>query len=393
MNEAPVIISDRKRRMSSDYEMVNKVHNEWLRNFEAGAAKRARAERNWRAHSGLEGGAWSDKDKDQLTREDRVAQIFNICGPKVNTLAGSLVSEVFDYDWHPIDGVRSKCTESIKDTYFVDKEMFDYDSQIRLWARDACVQAGEIKQEVTRRTNGLPYIRLTHKNPAFITRDEHWISQDDRDCESLWEVYHLSADALHRLYKAKGPIVLNALETERKQGGDWEEIPRFFSQIERETKGNLYRVIEHHWLDHINTTRLVGRVRESSTRMPFPITEDKKRLEMFIAAHNIDPYTLKETPYFDKIHMLTTVCPSLVSDSLLANGKSENQCGARLPYFHLACERVNGQDLGVVDKLIHIQQTVDKREMKLTDLIATSQGRWQISKSRCIPNTRRKTKL
>lgn len=89
--------------------------------------------------------------------------------------------------------------------------------------------------------------------------------------------------------------------------------------------------------------------------------------------NNIDPMTLIESPYEDRIHHVRTIAPEAVEHKLLEDGISKVQCG-RLPYISFTANRAFGQNKGVVDDLIDIQTTINKRESKLTDMIATAQG-------------------
>ena len=375
MSEAPAIILQR-HRMRSDWEIVSRIESELQRAIDNQMPQINRSERNWKAYTGLHGGPWSEPDKAQLSREGREAAVFGMGRPKVDTLTGSLISEIYDLDWVPTQGTRTSSTEAIKDTYFIDKELFDYKTNISKTLRDGSVMRGECKIEVTRKIGGLPRIRIVHKNPTFIIRDPYWITEDDADCQSLWDIYHLGATELKNIFKARGAVIEQALEMQRRMGGDWSATDDVFDQIEKEMKGHLYRVIEHHWMEDVSITRAFGRKLEDETGKwyPFPITEDEEKLELFMVANEIDPLSVVEAPYTDKIHNVTTVCPSLLTDALLENGRSETQVGPRLPYYHFSNARINGEDLGVIDTIFYALQHIDKREAKITDLISTEQG-------------------
>ncbi len=392
MQAAPAVQQNPRKILSSEWEHCNVIVSELGRAIQVRSHALDRVSRNFRAYTGLDGGAWTDEDLQQLDQEKRDALVFNVCRPKVDTLVGSWISEIFDFDYMPVQGERNSLIEKVKETYYVDKEMFDYARNIALVGRDACISFGEMKLELDRSINGLPYIRFRHKNPGFVVSTPNWITEDDKDRDALWDVFYLSASELKQFYQARGVEVEWAIEQRRKFGSLYENLSRdLVSQLERELKGDLYRVVEYHWLDPINTTRLTGRVvgengQLSNIRVAFPMTKNQAVLEKFMLDNRIEPFSLYEVPYVDKIHMLTTVCPTLMSKPVLVQEKSEIQCGGRLPYFHLTTCRAGGEDLGIIDNIVNVQRTIDRRECKLTDLISTSSGgakivNWDVFKS------------
>lgn len=373
MSSAHSQIVTKPYKLRSDFELVQKVEFEWRAAFNAYKSQFERCERNWKAYSGKDGGAWDDKDLDRLNKEDRIATVFNITRPKVDAFTGSQLADLWDFDWVPIEGPRNALTEKVKDSYYIDKEMMNYDYHISETLLDGNVFAGEIKMEMTSPHEGLPRIKFCHKQQPFVLRDPYWISRDDSDCESLWDVYHLSPVQLYNIFHPKGQIVRDALRRYKLMGGDWRDEEQIFDQAARELKGHMLRVIEHHWLEIQHTTRAVGRQLGNYRLIPFPLTEDKAKLRAFKEANNIDPLSIFEMPIRRRVHKVTTVCPSLLRDALLENGYSNVQCG-RLPYFQYSPARIGGRNLGIVDYIYDVQQTIDKREAKLTDLIETSQG-------------------
>lgn len=373
MSRASAHINTEPYKLGSSWELVNKIQHEWRTAFNAYDGQFKRCERNWKAYTGMEGGAWDEKDKDTLSREDRVASVFNVTRPKVDSFTGAQLAETWDFDWVPAEGPKSKITDAIKNSYYIDKEMMNYDYHLGNTIRDGNVFAGEVKMELSQEYGGLPRIKLAHKQQPFVLRDPYWISDDDKDCESLWDVYHLSPVQIWNIFHPKGSILQSALKQFKLAGGEWTNDEQIFSQVEREIKGHMLRVIEHHWLEIQHTTRAIGKINGSHRYVPFPLTTEHNILNKFKEDNNIDPQSIFEIPIKQRLHRVSTICPSLMQESLLEEGYSRVQVG-RLPYFRYSTSRVNGQDMGVVDFMFYAQQHIDKRESKLTDLIETSQG-------------------
>jgi hypothetical protein len=390
---APALLKN-KYGMSSDAQLVLKVEMEAIDAYQYRKPEFERLERNTRGYSGLDGGSYNEEELQDLDEQDREAAILNICRPKVETFAGTMMSAMYDVDYKPVTGARRSDTEAMRTSWIADKELYDYYWHMGECLRDMGIQCSEMKLEIDTTFDGLPRAKFVHKNPAFIIRDPYWISKRDSECESLHEVYHLSAKQLTDIFEAKGPEVEQAYREWVKQGGNYRETDTdFYGQVKREFKGHLFRVIEHHWLDTIRTTQLIGRTKDEARRLyNFPITKDKKVLEQFINLYNIDTGSLNEIPIKEKIHMVTIVCPSLLKNALLSNGKAKVQVGPRLPYYHLAMARVNGKDLGIVDSLLYANRQIDQQTSKLTDMIS-NRGGAKIANADAFQNPNDKTEF
>ena len=370
--EAPAYISDRSK-MGSDYEIVTKVSSEFDRHYQVKYNDIRRAAHNFRGYQGLDGGIWDDKDLEKLTLEDRTAYVFNLLRMKVDTLTGTEVAEKLDLDWQPLDRANAAASNLIKDLYDVDKELWDFEYHRALAMRDGNVMSGELEIMIDRSKNGLPYVRFVRIDPAYFVRDSDWLSDDEEDCDSAFKVFFLTPMQLRRMFKAKGPMIDQAIDRIRRFGKTPEAGQNPFEQVSREIKGDTYRTIMHYWIDYKSVESLYGRVIGKYSRIKFPDGLDDELRERFMMEQKIDPFTLRTLKHEQKVNMTTTICPTLVQDALLGNGKSEIQVG-RLPQFHYTFMRAEGRDIGLVDTVKHINQLIQKDESKISDLIATAQG-------------------
>lgn len=378
MNIASAAKPSYKTRMSSKFEQYVLINSEYDRARMAQATQLDRMYRNHKLYFGINGGQWEDKELEQLRREQRHADTFNIIGPKIDTLSGSIASNGFDVDLKPIAGPRTSVIEAERDSYLADRELCDFTAQKNRVIRDGMIHSGEIKMIKSTKFSGagMGNICFVRCMPGFVIRDPHWITEDDADCQKAWEIFHLTAEDVARKFGVRNKIIQNSIEMERRMGGQYEDVGlhRDFTQsIQRAYKGHLHRVIEYHYLDYIETTRLQGQILGSTRWVVFPITKDHGELEKFMIQHNVDPESMADRPYSDIIHRVATICPTLVPNDVLEDGISTIQ-PRRLPYFHLTANRSNGEDKGVVDDIADIQTTINKREMKMTDLIGAATG-------------------
>jgi len=378
MVNAPAIMKGRYEFVkSSGYEKILKIESEFDRALDADSRNRERSYVNWRAYFGVDGGQWPTKILQQLNDEDRHAASFNIIQSKVDTLAGSLASEIYDADWIPIEGSRNSLTEGLKDSYYADSELCEYDKHMSDVIRDAMIYCGDLKMVMSKDHNPLRNIAYKRVTPGFLVRDPYWISLDDKDCMRAWEIFHLSAIEIRDKYGIRNPRIDAEIRNWQRMGGEYplEEYDSFDyrHRIRLHSRGHLFRVIEYHWMEPVQTTRLMGKKINSQRWIPFPITNQKEKLEAYMIKNKIDPTTLAEHPYEDKIHHVTTICPTLTQTELLEDGISVVQ-PKRLPYFHFTANRAMGVDKGIVDDIIDIQETINRRESKLTDMIGTATG-------------------
>jgi hypothetical protein len=126
-------------------------------------------------------------------------------------------------------------------------------------------------------------------------------------------------------------------------------------------------------METLQTRRIMGQKMNSNRWYNFPITKDKEVLKEFMFRNKIDPESMTDYDYQDKIHKIAIICPQITNTQLLANGISKIQC-KRLPFFHFTVDRTFGKDKGIIDDVIDLQRTINKRESKITDMISTATG-------------------
>ena len=359
---------------SSEYQKITMTEAEFNRAFDNDYANRERCYNNWRAYHAVDGGQWSKTDLIKLSDMHKDARQFNIIAPKVDTLAGELLSERYDHDFKPIEGKRDSLTKAVQDTWYADKELCRYEEQIEAVVTDGLVYAGDMKMMISYKYNSLGNIYFKRVEPGYLVRDPYWRSNDDSECQKCWEIFYMDAIELKRKFDLSNALVDSAVEQLELFGGDYENPDNNFNRrIQLQTIGHLYRVIEYHWMEVLKTKRIIGQKLNSDRWITFPITDDKARLEDFMVRNKIDPMTMMSAEYEDPIHKFRIICPQIEITKVLREGVGKIQI-KRLPYFQFTVGRFAGQNKGIVDDIYDIQDTINKREGKLTDLISTATG-------------------
>lgn len=335
-----------------------------------------RSYENHRMYFGVDFGQWEQTDLNRLSDENRHPEQYNIVGPKVNTLAGSIASEKYEMDLRPVEGLRTPIVDACRDSFYADKELCNFEWAIGQVIKDAMIHSGELKMVKTFDKNPLfGNIAFQRCQPGFVLRDPYWSSNEDKECRKLWETFFLTAEQVSQIYKIENQRIRNEMSIMGRQGGTYEQDPEwdFTQKINRQYLGNLHRVIEFHWMEKIKVKRIQGQKLDSVVWVPFPVTDDDARKEEFMIKNEIDPHTMTEVEYEDDIHMVSAICPTLVPDKELTEGPANIQ-PKRLPYFHLSAARDMGEDKGVVDDIADCQRKINKNQVKLTHLIGTATG-------------------
>jgi hypothetical protein len=348
------------------------------KDFERGA-------KAWRRYFPDEYGKWDAEALKVLQEEFRHPVQFDVAGPKVDTLAGSLVADLPDPNWSPVIGQKSMLTESIAETYFLCKDLYNYDDVYLKVFRDGLVHAGdlEIYEDYKYHT---PEIAMGRVLYGFLVWEPYWMSDDDRDPEVCYRVAYMNAEKLVRKYKTKTDEILAEIKKYKK------DMSNYTSNIaEQQHKlmvgrvGDEFQVVEKHYIEHIQTKRLLGRQEGKQQWIPFPIDKDREYLEAFADMNGIDWTTVIEDTYDDKIHHVSTVVRELQNAVLQSGVKSKIQVNG-LPFHHFTAFRHAGKNMGLVETMEGVEDTINKRESLITEMISKASGGSTIVNENLFPD-------
>jgi hypothetical protein len=374
----PYVMKIGLKSLGSNAEKVFLVENEFQEALRAHTEDMNLMYETWDAYFSINNGQWERSKLLKLKAEDRDARSFDIIGPKVDTLAGSLIAELPDMDWLPIEGGRTSLTESLRESWYDDKELTNSEYELMLAIRDGLVHIGWV-QLVECRKYGKPVIGLKRIMPGFFIPSAYWIQESDRDMEVGFKTGYLTPDQLKFKFKAKSVEIDEAIRLIRTRGH--QELPSNAYDMRRRYIGRIadhYQVIEKHWVDHVETSRLVGAKIDNNTGnvkfVPFPITTDRQQLEHFAAVNEVEWETVEEVPYTDDIHRVDTIVPDLDRSIVLEDGGKSKLQPKGLPFYHFTTSRFNGRNKGVVAAMLDPQRTINERESLVTELISKANG-------------------
>jgi hypothetical protein len=338
-------------------------------NFERGA-------KAWRRYFPINYGKWDPAALKVLQEEFRHPVQFDISSPKADALAGSLVADLPDPTWVPVQGERGLLTEAIADEYYTDRDLYNFDDVFLKVFRDGIVHAGDL--EITEDyKHHVPRIKLSRIMYGFLVWDPYWLTDDDRDAEVAYRVAYMTAEKLMRTYKHATEEILREVRDYKSDKSGYEKDPEI-RQLNRDGRvGDELQVIEKHYLEHIKTTRLVGRTEGGQQWIPFPINRPREYLELFAETNRIDWETVVEDTYEDRVHYVTTVVRELSNAEIQLEAKSKIQVNG-LPFHHFTMRRWAGKDMGDIETMADVEDTINKRESLITELVSKASGGSQL---------------
>jgi hypothetical protein len=354
-----------QQAMTTIYEF-DKAYDVQKLDFEAGR-------KAWRRYFPVDHGKWDPEALKVMEEELRHPVQFDVASPRVDTLAGSLVADLPDPDWVPVYGTKNILSEAVAQSYYTDKDLYNYDDVMLKVFRDGLVHCGdlEIYEDYKYHT---PHVAIGRVMYGFLVWEPYWISDDDRDANVCYRVAYMTADKLVKKYKHATDELIREIRDYKK---DMSNYPFDIKHEQQELRwgrvGDEFQVIEKHYLEHIKTTRLIGRQEGMSQWIPFPINKERAYLEQFAEANKIDWTTVIEDAYEDKVHYVTTVVRELGNAEIQIGAKSKIQVNG-LPFHHFTTSRWAGRNMGIVASLEGVEDTINKRESLITELISKANG-------------------
>lgn len=368
--KSPAILRTPMRIRSSDYEKVKEIeqiNSSWV---EADAANRERLFDNLRMYMDIDGGSWSRNDLSELIRLGRHPTSIPIAAQKIRTLAGSIQTEKFDFEYQPLNVEESTLTKGIKHWYYADKEQYNYaytDNRTLIRGLNMLgIDEMEIRYDI-RRTGGISF---SPRLPGTVIKDPYWWSDDLKDWKRAIKHAWLTAQEQLDHFEISDPALEQRAYMDKMSGETYEPLGEVdFLESVPHTYGSKLLVIEYRWLEPFKTTRLYGKV--GSKWIPFPLEIDEseaRKWKNFYGIKNAED--IREYPYEDEVLKFTTICPQGTNALLAREVVHDVQCGF-IGFFPFSACREMGVDKGIMDAYKDIQRTFQYRESKKDDILAS----------------------
>lgn len=349
-----------------------------------------RMRRAWRRYFPVDFGKWTPEQKQQMEEEYRSIAQFDIVGPKTDILTGSMIADLPDPSWSPVVGQKTILTEAIAKKFHEDKELGNYDDTLMKLFRNGIVHSGDVMIcEEYGGNSHEPRIALKIVAPGRLIWEPYWETDNDRDAMVAFMYEYKTPDKIINKYNFASEEIKRELDRYRKDKSNYPSNDSAKESPYHGRSGDELMVIEKHFIEHIKTTRLIGRIQDTEEFIPFPINKNRPYLEAFAEMNNIDWTTVYEDTYQDKVHKVTTVIKELVKAEVQINKKSKIQTYG-LPYYHFTMLRNMGQDMGIPEAMAGVEDTINKRESMITELIGKANGGSDLVNEKLFKGDRKK---
>lgn len=360
-----------KEIRSSGYERVRWIqdkHDKWV---ESHQLSRDRMFASLKAYFDIEGGAWDSDDYTELQRQGRHPVSFNISAQKINTLGGSILSEKLDFDYMTQEIEKSQLIDNVKPLYYYDKEQEDYQFSARKTCIRGLLHRGD--EEIGIRYDIRPSgsIFFNPRLPGTIHYDPNWRSDRLKDCKRAMKDAWLTPNEILCHFQINDVMLEQYARMDSLSGEDYEPIENVddFETIPGK-HGSKLLVIEYRWLEEIKTTRLYMNL-PGGQIIPLPLKTDEKQVRKFMQLFKVENAdAINEYPYEDQILKFSVICPDGTTKPIVEEKTHPIQCGY-IGFFPFSSCREMGIDKGVNEAYLDIQRTLNYRESKKDDIIAS----------------------
>lgn len=371
MSENNTTVSQENFGMKRDkYWEIQHIQSELEKAYEHTYNQRQDMLKNWEMFSGFDYGQWDKEAKSNLKDDNRHIVQFNFIRGKINGLAGTMLKNPYDIDYVPTDGAYTTPTNIIKEIYYSDKEMMEWDHEYAESLRDGLISEGIEQMTISEEYNELGNIKFERIMPGHIILDPNWKSINDKMLKKIWKIAYLTPKEISEIYPKSKKKIEEYLYRQHMNGVTYEDdastetVPYFNLD---DNYGTKYKVIEEHaMVPDKRKVRVVMTDDDKTLEVPEDVDE-----QVWLQENGFEADTPIVTKNISKdVYYVKTVCPSLMNTEFLENRKSEIQIG-RLPFFIWSAARINGRNSGIVELLIDAQQTLNKRESLTDHIIAT----------------------
>lgn len=363
-----------RRVRSSDGEFVRYVEDKHRKWVDYHASSRKRLYDCLEAVLDINAGMWPEKERNEIIAAGRHAASINIAKQKMETLSGSLMSEKFNFDFKPLDMDSNTLVESTKHWYYADKDQYKYDMADGQTNMSGLLHSGVQGLYIDYSIRRTGAIGFKHYTDGTVLQDPFWQDNDQKNWREAMVDGYLTAAQMIEKFETKDPAVNKLADAdffigETYQDSDdiraWENLPR--------RQGSRFLVTEYRWMEKLKTTRLHAKLQDGQW-FAFPISVKESQVRNFIERMEISWTDIYEFPYEDNLLYYGIISPDLTGvspDLIFVRGKHPIQCGS-IGLFKFSSNRMFGIDKGVFEYLLDLNRTLNYRQSKIDDVIASA---------------------
>jgi hypothetical protein len=329
-------------------QWVQFLNSEYYDRYGLTQKDRDAMEENHRMYSGLEFGQWPSEVV-QACKGTKLLSQFNFLKKKVDSVVGNIVQNWYDVDYVSTDGVNDDDITLMKDLYYSDKEICDWELEFHTFLKNGIIKGADMMMYVDYRHDpNFGNIGLKTLVPGSVLYDPNWVDNNTANCKNIFTVRYMTAKDMKRAYPKMSDRIDMLIRfkeqtaTEYVHNSQRDSIPR---RDLREDYNNTYRVIEYH---HMEKEKVKVRTAISRNGQAISVPEDAS--EAWFEHNKVNPEEVIEKSQWNDVYYVTAFAPDLDLSQPLSEGYGYLQVG-RLPFFHWSYNRHNGRDIGLIDDL------------------------------------------
>ena len=359
---------------STDSALVNWVYNEFQKAVDYFSTELERENISWKMYSGQEHGQWNPEAYSKLVKEGRHANQYNLIKNKVESLAGYFLNNLYDVDFVPVDGRYSDLTQLLKKLFYSDRELMSWNNSYLKFVIDYLIHCGTEEMIISTRYSPFGNIGFERVMPGHLIVDPTWVTDCGWDLKIVWKVAYLDAQQIKQRYSVDEDVIdaqINLINMTGQQyiGGDF-EVGNIPNKDLNTSYGTKWRVIEQHEIRREKKEIEVVMDQDGTVHEVPDIDNDAKREWAILNQIDFSAGVMSRKIDVNNYYR-TSTCRELLPTVVLEEVKPIIQIG-RLPFFRKSSARINGRDSGLVEVLMDVQQTINKRESLIDAMIANS---------------------
>lgn len=353
--------------------LVQVIVNEVDAAIQVNESNRRLEQRAWNLYAGIDDASYDAEDKQQAAAQNKQLMNINFIRPKVNANSGSLLRNIFDADFVPVDETDNDATIDVKKMWLSDKEMMDWDLSYIGLVHSGSIHRGVEEMYIDKKYHPLGNIAFRSRLPGTVVFDPTWKSDSAKDCQVCYDISMLTASQIMEKYpETKKNFFLQSDADYTDRNGenyndtDMSVTPTFDEVASASRRNRTYRVIRKFEM----VTEQVTIEYNKKTGKDLPVGGDYAAKLAFL--HKDDPsWEVSDITFRvenKRVCMVTTVCAEIDNNKPLERKPCAIQVG-RIPFFPWSVSRVNGVDTGIPTWLDSVQTNINYRETLITNLI------------------------
>lgn len=307
-----------------------------------------------------------DAIKSKLDNENRDVYIYNIAQRKVQGLVGSLMQNNFNITYMAIDGSNTSLIHSLQDMLLADQNMGNWDYQFLEYIKYGLIEEAIMELSTSTAASALGNLQFSLCQPGSVIVDPNWRTSNSSDMQECFKYTYLSPSQLIDLFPDMEDQIKAAIFERIRVGRNYEERNQNFNQDYQTMLGSDFMVLQYYYLE----ARKSRKELDIKTGKELPDTEDVEYKKRWLEINQIDVDYVREVRYTKKICNVITTIPGLLS--VPVQDRLHELQIERIPLFPWACERINGETRSIMDVIKPLQDTLNKRENMLNNILENS---------------------